>query len=103
MVTKYTGKYGDKIMYHILGGQFCSGSRNSAIPFDSLHRHCESHSKFDFILFQCIKTLLDNGCSPDITDNNGLTAAELGKKCFHNSCADLIQSYISQVKKKNFS
>ena len=60
-------------------------------------------SKFDYMFFQCIKTLLDNGCSPDITDNNGLTAAELAKKCFHNSCADLIQSYISQVKKKLFS
>ena len=54
--------------------------------------------KETFLLyFQCIKILLDNGCSPDIVDNNGLTAAELARKCQHDSCADLIQSYVSQV------
>ncbi|XP_052082827.1 probable protein kinase DDB_G0277539 isoform X2 [Mytilus californianus] len=41
--------------------------------------------------FQVIKALLDNGCDVNITDNDGLTAAELAEKCHQSGCAALIR------------
>ncbi|XP_052821016.1 espin-like isoform X2 [Mya arenaria] len=45
---------------------------------------------------ECIKALIRNGCSIEITDNNGLTASELARKCFHEKCAQLIETYSPQ-------
>jgi len=38
--------------------------------------------------------LLANGCNADITDNQGLTAADLAEKCRHSDCAAEIQAQV---------
>ncbi|XP_067658701.1 espin-like isoform X2 [Haliotis asinina] len=43
---------------------------------------------------QCIQVLLDNGCDSTITDNKGLTAAELADKCNQPFCARLIRGEV---------
>ena len=46
----------------------------------------------DFIdVVQVVRTLLGNGCDSDITDNEGLTAAELAEKCGHLHTAALLR------------
>lgn len=47
-----------------------------------------------FFTFQVVKALIDNSCNVDITDNEGLTAAELAEKCNHFSCAALIRGEV---------
>ena len=42
---------------------------------------------FPIVLFQCVRLLADCGCALDITDNAGLTAADLASKCWHDSSA----------------
>lgn len=42
-----------------------------------------------------MRILLENHCSPDITDNQGLTAAELAEKCSNEQCAKEIKAKVS--------
>ena len=42
-------------------------------------------------MLQIVTTLLNNGCSRDITDNQGLTAEELAEKCGHDSTAAILR------------
>ncbi|XP_053378616.1 espin-like [Mercenaria mercenaria] len=55
-----------------------------------LHNAAESNQT------ECVKVLISNGCSTEITDNNGLTAAELARKCFNDKCANLIETFQPQ-------
>lgn len=47
------------------------------------------------VILQVVRVLLENHCSPDITDNQGLTAAELAEKCSHDQCAKEIKAKVS--------
>ena len=40
---------------------------------------------------QCVQLLLRYGCDPEMTDNDGLTAAELADLTGHGRCADVIR------------
>ena len=49
---------------------------------------------FTYFIQKVVKALIDNGCNVGITDNEGLTAAELAEKCNHFNCAALIRGEI---------
>lgn len=46
---------------------------------------------------QIILTLLENGCNPEITDNEGLTAEELAVKCGNTTAAAILRGEITSL------
>ncbi|XP_046584423.1 espin-like isoform X2 [Haliotis rubra] len=74
-VVEWLLKHGGRVTLDNLGGS-------------PLHNAAEMGHK------QCIQVLLDDGCNCNITDNKGLTAAELAEKCNQPYCARLIRGEV---------
>ncbi|XP_046328941.2 espin-like isoform X1 [Haliotis rufescens] len=75
-VVEWLLKHGGRVTLDNLGGS-------------PLHNAAEMGHK------QCIQVLLDNGCDRNITDNKGLTAAELADKCNQPYCAAQIRGEVT--------
>lgn len=41
--------------------------------------------------------MLQNGCDKDITDNQGLTAAELAEKCDNKTAVDILRGELTDL------